>query len=120
MVAVATPQTTYAACNATFITFPAWYNGLTNDNCNIKSPESVGGLTTFILIIAMNIIETLMQAVVYIVVGFIIWGGFKYVTAYGESNEIVVARQRILNAVIGLIIAMLALGIVNFIGASLK
>jgi hypothetical protein len=119
---VITPQNAYAATNcadAHFLTFPAWYRGLTETDCSIKSPDKVGGLSAFIIIIAMNFLEMLFQAVAYISVGYIIWGGFKYITTYGEPNEIVVARQRILNAIIGLVIAMLAVGIVNFLGSKI-
>ncbi len=115
------PQNVYAACsNAHFLTFPAWYNGLTDGNCNIKSPAKVGGISTFIIIIAMNFLDMLFQAVAYIAVGYILWGGFKYVTSYGEASEIVLARQRILNAVIGLVIAMVAVGIINYLGSVIK
>lgn len=114
------PQNAYAACNAHFLTFPAWYNGVTDGDCNIKSPEDVGGINKFIIIIAMNFLDMLFQAVAYITVGYILWGGFKYVTSYGEASEIVLARQRILNAVIGLVIAMVAVGIVNYLGSVIK
>ena len=118
---IGTPTSTYAACNTRFLTFPTWYDGLTEGGeCNIKSPEKVGGISNFILRIALNLLDILFQAVAYITVGYIIWGAFKYVTAYGESNEIVLARQRILNAIIGLVIAMLAVAIVNYIGHSIK
>ena len=119
---VLTPQTAMAVknCNSRFLTFPAWYNGLTNGDCNIVSPDSLpNGLTSFILMIATNMIEIVFQAVAYIAVGYILWGGFKYVTSYGESSEIVLARQRILNAIIGLVVAMLAVGIVKYVGSQI-
>lgn len=120
---VLAPQTALAKdCNGRFLTFPAWYNGIADDSsgtCSVKSPDKVGGITSFILIIALNFIEITFQAVAYITVGYILWGGFKYVTSYGESSEIVLARQRILNAIIGLVIAMLAVAIVKYIGGQI-
>jgi hypothetical protein len=117
---VMTPATTHAACNTRFLTFPTWYNGLTDGNCQINSPEKEGGIQKFILKIALNFLDIMFQAVAYITVGYILWGGFKYVTSFGESSDIVLARQRILNAIIGLVIAMVAAGIVNYVGSILK
>jgi hypothetical protein len=118
---VMSPQTAQAACATRFLTFPTWYNNVIDTgSCEVQSPEKVGGLQKFILIIAMNFIEILLQIVAYLAVGYIMWGGFKYITAYGEPGEIVVARQRILNAVIGLVIAMMSVAIVSFIGSNLK
>lgn len=118
---VMTPATTYAGdCNTRFLTFPAWYNGLTDGNCQINSPDKEGGIQKFILKIALNFLDIMFQAVAYITVGYILWGGFKYVTSFGEANDIVLARQRILNAIIGLVIAMMAVAIVNYLGTSIK
>ncbi len=116
---LATPQTTYAACNDRLLTFPAWFKGLTKDNCDIKSPTEAGGLQKFIWIIGLNIVEFLLQLVGYISVGFIIFGGYKFMTSTGSSDGIAKARQTILNAVIGLIISIMSVGIVNTIAGSI-
>lgn len=118
--AVATPQTTFAACNDRLLTFPAWFKGLTNGDCNIKSPEEAGGLSTFIWTIALNIIELALQLVGYLSVGFIIRGGFKYMTAIGEAGEIEKAKTIIKNAVIGLIISIFSVAIVNFVAGAVN
>ena len=110
---LATPQTTMAACDARLLTFPAWYNGLTDDQCNIKGPSD--GLPNFIWKIALNILEALLQLVGYVSVFFIIRGGFKYMTATGSPNEIAQARTIILNAVIGLGISLFSIAIVNLV-----
>jgi hypothetical protein len=117
---LATPQTTFAACNDRLLTFPAWFKGLTNGDCNIKSPEEVGGLSTFIWTIALNVIELALQLVGYLAVGFIIRGGFKYMTAIGEAGEIEKAKTIIKNAVIGLIISIFSVAIVNFVAGAIN
>jgi hypothetical protein len=114
--AVATPQTTFAACNDRLLTFPAWFRGLTDGNCEIKKPaDTAGGLSKFIWTIVLNVIEIGLQLVAYITVFYIIRGGFKYMTAIGEAGEIEKAKTIIKNAVIGLVLSIFSVAIVNFI-----
>lgn len=114
---VALPQASYAACHDTLLTFPAWFHGLTDGQCNIKSPSKAGGITKFILIIAFNIVDILLQAAAYISVIFIIYGGFRFIVDAGLPDSVVRARKTILNAIIGLVISMMSIGIVNLIAS---
>jgi type IV secretion system pilin len=117
---IATPQTTFAACNDTLLTFPAWFKNLTDAKCEIKSPAQAGGLPRFIWTIVLNVIDMGLQAVGYITVGFIIRGGFKYMTAIGEAAEIEKAKTIIKNAIIGLVISILSVAIVRFIAEAIN
>jgi hypothetical protein len=117
--AIATPQTAYAECGDRLLTLPAWFRGLTTDNCDIKSPDDAGGLSTFIWTIVLNIIEMVMQIVGYITVAFLIFGGFKYMTSQGEPSNIMKAKDTIRNALIGLIIAIFSVAVVNFIAGAI-
>lgn len=115
------PTTTYAAgCTSRVLTFPTWYNGLGENKdggCEIKQPGSgPKGLSNFIWAIALNVIEIALQLVGYLSVGFIIYGGFKYITGMGASDKIVAARKIIQNAVIGLVISLFSVAIVNLAG----
>lgn len=54
------------------------------------------------------------------VIGFIsvvmlIWGGLRYVISGGDSKKITDAKNTILYALIGLVVALLAYAIVNFV-----
>ncbi|HET8884020.1 MAG TPA: pilin [Candidatus Saccharimonadales bacterium] len=118
--AVAAPQTASAACSDRLLTFPAWFKGLTTANCEIKSPSQVGGLSNFIWTIALNIIEFILQLVGYIAVGFIIYGGFKYMTSAGSPDGMVKARKIIMNAVIGLLISIFSVAMVNVISGAIR
>jgi hypothetical protein len=58
--------------------------------------------------------------VVYWMVGvlsviFIIIGGFKYVTSGGDPKNTASAKNTILYAVVGVVVAILAFAIVNFV-----
>lgn len=109
------PQTVSAAvdCNSGFLGFPAWYRGLTDSNCEIKSPGK--DLSGFIWHVVLNIVEMAMMAVVYVTVFFILYGGFQFLTSQGVPEASAKARTTILNAVIGLVISLVAVGIINFI-----
>lgn len=115
---LAAPQPAMAACNTTLLTFPAWYRGVVDDSCNIKSPSDSGGLPAFIWTIGLNIVEIMLQLVGYISVGFIIAGGFKYLTSTGSADDIAKAKKTILNAVIGLVISIFSVAIVNIISGA--
>ncbi len=53
-----------------------------------------------------------------IAVVMVVYGGFKYVVSGGDSTSVTSAKNTILYAVIGLIIALLAYAIVNFVVSS--
>ena len=116
--ALATPATSYAACNDHLLTFPAWYKGLQDANCDIKNPNDAGGLSTFIWTIVLNIIEVGLQLAGYISAGFIIRGGFKYMTSIGDPGELAKAKKIITDAIIGLVISLMSVAIVNLVAGA--
>ncbi len=68
------------------------------------------------------VVQTVINTVLYIIgiiaVGFIIYGGVKYATSAGDSAKVKSAKDTILYAVVGLIVAILAYAIVNFVVGS--
>lgn len=64
------------------------------------------------LAVIVNILLFLIGAIAVIV---IIIGGLKYVTSDGDSSKIKSAKDTILYAVVGIIIALLAYALVNFV-----
>ena len=51
----------------------------------------------------------------FIAVVIIIYGGFMYTTSAGDSNKVTKAKNAIMYGIIGLVVAMLAFAIVNFV-----
>ena len=110
------------------LTFPSWYRNLAvpdGKGCRIIGPGEVAGgsvgenreeqqLTKFVWTIILNLIDIMMQLVGYIAVGFIIYGGFLFLTSGGAPDNAAKARRTILNAVIGLVLAIVSVAIVNF------
>lgn len=62
-----------------------------------------------------NVINILFYVIGIIAVIMIIIGGIKYVTSNGDSSSISSAKNTILYAVIGLVVALMAYAIVNFV-----
>lgn len=76
-------------------------------------PESLWG-------IGLAVIDILLRVVVLVAIGFVIWGGFQYMTSTGEPDKTKAAKDTILNALIGMAIAIAASVIVSFIGNSIR
>ena len=118
IVAAVAPMTVSAAtCAKPILSFPVWYRGLVGPapECNLLSPDKVGGLSGFIWRIVLNVTEIGLQLVGYIAVGYILYGGFLFLTSQGSSEGSAKARKTILNAVIGLVISIASIAIVNLI-----
>lgn len=123
---VAAPVTAQAATcgDARFLTIPAWYNGLTQQdprgNCVVKGPGSgEAGLRTFVWKIVLNVIEIALHLIGYITIGFIIFGGFKYMLSAGSADGMAKAKTTIMNAVIGLVLSIMSIAIVNVVAGAL-
>lgn len=134
-----------AGCSTSFLGFPTWYKyldvgpqAITNettgvsitDPCAITGPsrtytDSRGNQVTEIDIgaavgrVAVAIVEILLRLAALVSVGFVMFGGFRYVTSQGEPDSTKSARQTIQNALIGLVISLIATGIVAFVAAEL-
>jgi Type IV secretion system pilin len=79
------------------------------DNVQMDAGAYISSIVNFMLIIAA--IATF---------GYLVWGGFNFMTAAGDSKKVEEARHRISNAVLGLTIVALSWAIFlladNFFG----
>jgi hypothetical protein len=62
-----------------------------------------------------DIINVLLYIIGVLSVIMIIYGGFRYVTSGGDSGGVSNAKNTILYAIIGLVVAALAYAIINFV-----
>ena len=111
-----TPQASAAACTdqSAILTFPNWYRGVyTNvgDECNIEFKNGINDTW----VVVTNIVEILIQAVGYVAVGFVIFGGIKYITSQGEAAGITDAKNTITRAIVGLVISIVSVLILNLV-----
>lgn len=124
-VAMLPATNTYAAdCEKTFLGMRPWYMGLTEkksdttgaSTCVVKSPDGTeDGMAGFVWKIILNITADITLMVGYVAIGFVVWGGYKYIMSNGEPGNVATAKKTIANALIGLVIALLATVIVNTI-----
>lgn len=117
-----TPAATYAApCNqSTFFGLPTWYKYLETEQvtdpitggntCDVKLDQ----LNSTWLIVAA-IIEILLRVAAFVALGFIVYAGFLYITSQSQPDKTKQALMTIINAIIGLVIAIVATALVTFI-----
>lgn len=65
-----------------------------------------------------NIINVVIGVIGFVAVAFIIFGGIQYTTSAGDPGKVKKAKDTILYGIIGLVVAMLAYAIVNFVLSS--
>ena len=104
-----------------FFSLPTWYQylELTHDpvgKCEL-APMSTPEFIQSLPLIGVAALEIALRIAGFVAIGYVIYGGVQYVVAQGESDKLKKARQTIINALIGLVIAMISTGIVAFIGA---
>ena len=115
-----------AGCkNVNLFGMPAWYDGMLefeNGKCEftpIKNGDDIDMVKTGAKI-AANVLRAALVLVAYVALFFIIQGGFMYMTSAGSPDGMARAKNAIMNALIGMVIAILAASIVNAIGAAIK
>lgn len=104
---------TGAGCSAGkgFLGLPTWYTYLeVNGDCTPK----ITGLSDVWLIVAA-IIEILLRIAAMAAVVFVIVGAVEYIMSQGEPEKTAKARGTIVNALVGLVVAVIAATLVGFI-----
>lgn len=67
-----------------------------------------------------NIIKTAIGIVGAVAVGFVVYGGFKYVTSSGQPDKLEKAKDTLKYAGIGLVIVLAAYSIVDWVAGIAK
>lgn len=105
---MATPQPA-AAINL----FPKGCEGQSSEICTSATKDNATDMVK-------NILNVLFVIIGILAVIMIIVGGFRYVLSAGDSSAVSAAKNTILYAVVGLIVALLAYAIVNFVINSVR
>jgi hypothetical protein len=111
-----------ASCKPTFFGLVPWYQYLTLDgSCGITNFQILptGSMPSSIPLILLAIVDDLLRIAGLAAVGYIIYAGFQYITSQGNPEQAARAQSTIINALIGLAIALLAVGLVSYIGNQL-
>ena len=113
-----------AACpKPRFFGLIPWYEYLKlNGDCSISSFQilpSGDKVKSDIPLVLLAVVDDLLRLAGLITVGFVIYGGIQYILSQGSPDGTARAQSTILNALIGLAIALVAVVGVNFIGRAL-
>lgn len=128
-IAVIQPHPSYAAdggeCQLSgggFLGFPTWYkylkgqSGIDKNNVSQKDTcQPVLGSINSIYGIIAAVIEILLRIASLVAIGFVVFGGIKYTLSQGAPDKTKEAQSTIINALIGLVIAIIATALVNFV-----
>jgi ABC-type Fe3+ transport system permease subunit len=99
-----------------FFSFPHWYKYIRDpNNCSVVKIDNIND----VWLIVAAVIEILLRVAGIVAVGFVIYGGFQYLTSQAEPDKVNKAKNTIINALVGLMIAILASAIINFIAGSI-
>jgi len=105
---------------------PTWYKYLPGETdpadgatCRLVLDFNVGTATSFVAI-GIAVIEIMLFVAGIVAVAFIIYGGFRYLISQGNPDQTKVAKDSILNALIGLAITIIATTFVRFLASRLS
>jgi len=73
-----------------------------------------------LLILVQNVLEFALKMAFLIIIGFIVYGGFRWIFSLGKEENLKAGQQIITNAIIGLIIILTAWMIVNTVFWAIK
>ncbi len=106
-----------AACQpkSGFFGFPTWYKYLEGENTGMNCVPKLTGLNDIWLIV-LAIIEILIRIAAVAAIVYVLYGGVKFITARGNPDKIAGARTTVIDALIGLLIAVAAIAVINYVG----
>ena len=64
-------------------------------------------------------LEIMLRMSGLVAVVMIFWGAYKFILSQGNPDSAAGARKTVINAVVGLVIIIIASGVVSFIGSRL-
>lgn len=116
----AAENTACAGSSPGFFGLPTWYRYLDyefadnacNVSFNLREPRDY-------IAVGMAVFEILMRIAGLVALVAVMYGAFQFLTSQGEPDKFAAARTTILNALIGLAVAILAVTIVNLVGANI-
>jgi len=93
---------------------------ITNFNDAYQGSDGADKSLNPFLLVGLAIVDDLLRIAALVAVGYVIYGGFNYMTSNGSPDGTKRAQQTIINALVGLALAVTAAAIVAFIGNKLS
>ena len=109
-----------ATCDTSsaFFGFAHWYKYLDGQGVG-KNCVPVFNKLTDIWLIGLAVIEILIRVAAIAAIIFVVYGGVRYILSRGNPDKITASRLTIQDAVIGLIISIVAIVTIRFIGGKI-
>ncbi len=85
-----------------------YFLGLTSWDCGVTNPNNEESLTSNIWTIAVNILTDISVIAAYLVIRYVIYGGYLYMFSSGEAVKVSAGKKTLTHAFIGLAIVVLA------------
>ena len=95
-------ESSFADCDRSFLGLVSWHCAVDTE------PSSESELTTMVVNIAFNILMDATVIAGYLALGYIIYGGYKYMFSYGDPSKVATGKKTLTAAFIGLAIVMLS------------
>lgn len=99
-----------------------WYEYLRlNKDCDVASFQFLpsGDVKSDIPLVLLAVVDDLLRITGLLAVGYVIYGGILYIVSQGNPDGTAKAQGTIVNALIGLAVAVVAVVGVNFLGRAL-
>jgi len=111
-----------STCSQTFFGLKPWFAYLDSKSfgpdCQIDEFRLLGDENgpSMLPSVALAILDDMLRVAALVAVAYVIIGGIKFTTSQGEPEDTKKARETIVNALVGLVIAIIAASVVSFIG----
>jgi hypothetical protein len=99
--------------------FPTWYHYLRATTTNGVCSPQLDSLSA-IWLIGAAVLEILLRIAALAAVIYLIYGGVTYIISQGEPDKIQKAKSTIINALLGMVLAVSATGLVAFIAGRIQ
>jgi hypothetical protein len=107
-------------CSHSFFGIPPWYKYLIaadklDDKCRVVSLKIPDDLS----LVFLGVVDILLRVAGLVAVGYVIYGGIQYVVSQGAPDRTKRAQGTIINALIGLTVAIISIVVVSFVGRTI-
>jgi ABC-type Fe3+ transport system permease subunit len=104
-------------CERNFLGFPQWYSYLAHAHPGDGCAPKLTGIND-VWLIGLAVVEILLRVAMLAAIAFTVYAGIKFAASRGNSDKVQSARNTLLDALTGLIIAIIATAVVAYIGRS--
>lgn len=99
-----------------FAGLPKWYKYLDGEGTGVNCTPVISGINSLWLIV-LAVVEILLRVAAMAALIFLIYSSIRFITARGNPDKINSARTAVQDSIIGLLIAIAAVAIVNFVAS---